>query len=304
MTYIQNFVAITPSPRYGGIAYTDIEIFEAGPDAPDGPFTLIDTQPIAIDPTPATPNTISLETTLAEFPVGWYRFRFKDAGSLSQYTDAVLAPASGDGTMLVTLAMVKDYLNIQPADDNHDAKLTRAILTARPLVEAICGPIVPQTITEWHDGGTSAIQIRRRPSTAPGTSPILTLTSVTEYVGSTPHVLAIVADPSLGSMYSVMIDSIGTITRRTSGGGVGIFSGGERSVEVVYIAGQAETPANVIDGTLELIAVNYVKTQPYGRGRMVVEDENREAAGPHMGWYIPGRVRQMLSPNRRAPSIA
>jgi hypothetical protein len=265
-----------------------------GPDADD-----FDTLTEGVEVEEVGPSEVQYSVTLtAPTTAGTYTVAWMTSGQESE-PDTLIVVAV---TMLVTLAMVKDYLNISPSDDNHDAKLTRAILTARPLVEAITGPIVPRTITESHAGGTSAIQVRRRPSTAPGTSPVLTLVSVTEYIGSTPHELDTVASPDLGETYSVTIDEIGTITRRTSGGGVGVFAGDR--VDVVYIAGQSETPANVVDGTLELIAVNYVKTQPYGRGRMVVEDENREASGPHMGWYIPGRVRQMLSPNRRGPSIA
>jgi hypothetical protein len=199
---------------------------------------------------------------------------------------------------LVTLADVRQHLKNQ-VSGVHDDELRRAIRTARPLIENIVGPVVAQTITEWHDGGAAAIQVRRRPSTALGTSPILTLLACTEYVGATAYELALVADPSRGSTYSVMIDPIGTITRRTAGGGVGVFAGGPRSVKVVYVAGQSRVPANVYDAALELIRGAYQNTQPVGNGRRTVADE-LDAPQMRMSPY----VERMLAPNRRHPSIA
>lgn len=207
-----------------------------------------------------------------------------------------------DAPLLVGLDELKDYLAIPAADHVHDLMLTRAIRTARPLIEAIVGPVIPVTATEWHDGGRPFVQLRRTPSTALGTTPILELVSCTEWVGSTGHELAIAANPGAASTYSVMLDELGTVTRRTSGGGISAFAGGPRSVQVTYATGQQEVPANVVDGTLELIRANYQTTRATGRGRMAPVDELE--AGPPLGFYVPRRVRELLAPNRRHPSVA
>lgn len=207
------------------------------------------------------------------------------------------------GQTLVGLPHVKDYLNIRAEDRTHDAKLMRFIDAVRPLIEQIAGPIIPQVFEEWHDGGQCYVALRRRPSTAPGTSPVLNLVGCEEFRGSVKHLLTIVADPSQGSTYSCMLDPVGRVVRRTAGGGVIAFPPMPQSVHVVYEAGQAVVPHNVYEATLELIRVNYQTTQQVGRGRRTVADEP-EPSGPHLGFFVPGRVRELLAPNRRAPSIA
>ena len=55
-------------------------------------------------------------------------------------------------------------------------------------------------------------------------------------------------------------------------------------------------------GTLELLRVNYQTTQMTGRGFQAIADGNDN--GPPLGFFVPRRVRELLAPNRRAPSIA
>jgi hypothetical protein len=206
------------------------------------------------------------------------------------------------GAQLVSLPDVKDYLNLPPTDRAHDAKLIRFIHAVRPVVEGITGPILPTVYEEWHDGGHWFVQVRRRPSTGPGTSPVLRLVGCDEYRGSTKYPLTIIADPSQGSIYSVHMDQLGRVTRRSAGGGVISFPAMPESVHVVYEAGQSVVPANVYEGTLELLRVNYQTTMAVGRGRMTVADE--QDTGPPLGFFVPRRVHEMLGANRRHPSIA
>lgn len=208
------------------------------------------------------------------------------------------------GAQLVGLPDVKDYLNLPANDRIHDAKLIRFIHAVRPLIENITGPIIPTTFTEWHDGGQYFIQIRRRPSTAPGTSPVLTLNSISEYIGPTEYPLTIVTDPAHGSIYSAMLDPTGRIVRRTAGGGVIGFNPMADAVVVSYTAGQAVTPPNVYEAALEAIRINYQTTQQVGRGRRTEADEPETTGMAPLGFFLPRRVRELLSPNRRAPSVA
>lgn len=210
------------------------------------------------------------------------------------------------GQLLVSLAEAKDYLGIPVCDRSRDAKLLRFIRGCQPQVESICGPILVTQREEWHDGGQTFVRVRRRPSSGYETTPVLNLIAVSEYRGPIEYTLAIVQDPSFGSVYSCMLDTYGTITRRTAGGGVMAFPAMPRSVHIWYEAGQSSVPTNVTEGTLELLRVNFQETQQ-GRPRMnasgFVEDDE-EPKGPPLGFFVPGRVREMLSPTRRAPSIA
>lgn len=163
MTYVQSFSAVTPPPRYDAIAWAELEIWESETEA--GTFALIDTQTIDVDATPQTPNTVEVTTTLAEFAVGWYRFRFKDdVPNYSNYTDPVLAPAGSDGSAYFTVAELRARFT-DDIEDYSDAQIQRAIDDAVEAYEKEAGlAFVPRqataTITELVDART--IRLPRR----------------------------------------------------------------------------------------------------------------------------------------------
>lgn len=165
MTYVQSFSAVTPSPRYDAVAYTDLEIWES--ETETGTFVLIDTQAIAEDPTPASPNTIQVTTTLAAFPVAYYKFRFKDATpNYSNFSAPELAPAGADGTSYFTVAELRTRFSDGDLDDYSDAQIQDAIDLAVESYEREAGiAFVPRqataTITELADART--IRLPRRP---------------------------------------------------------------------------------------------------------------------------------------------
>jgi len=245
-----------------------------------------------------------------------WRVTLADASTMSFPTRGYLSVTIEEnlitaGQQLVSLPEAKEYLGINSGDRAHDARLARYIRAALPTVENICGPIIPKVYDEWHRGGGPTIQIRRRPSSTYGTTPVLgfegvvdvdgddVTLGVSEYIGSTLHPLTVVASPSLGSTYSCMTDALGTITRRSGGGGVTVFA---HDVHVVYQAGQSSIPANVTEGTLELLRANWHTTRPTGVGRMSPADDLDTATPLH--FYVPRKVAEMLAPSRRAPSIA
>lgn len=228
------------------------------------------------------------------------RMTFPTVGYITVSIEPSLLTAGGE--QLVSLPDVKSHLGIDPGQKTEDAKLIRCIQAVRPVVENITGPIIQQAFEEWHDGGRPEILLRRRPSSGRGTSPVVTLIGCEEFIGTTKYPLAIVSDPAQGTMYSVQLGELARVTRRTAGGGLGVFAAGQNSVHVWYQAGQREIPANVHEGTLELIRVNYQTTQPVGRGRMTVADD--EDTGVPLGFFVPRRVRELLQPNRRHPSVA
>lgn len=235
------------------------------------------------------------------FPTG-DKMRFPTSGYLWINVEPSLL-ATGGILQMVPLPEVKEYLGLPALDRAHDAKLLRYISAVRPIIENLTGPILPQVFEEWHDGGNYSITLRRRPSTAYGTEPVLELMACSEYLGTQEYPLEIVANPGLGTIYSCMLNAReGKVVRRTSGGGIQAFAPAPDSVHVVYRAGQSIIPPNVVEATLETIRVNYMTTQQVGRGRETVADSD-EYRGPSMGFFLPRRVRELLGPHRRAPSI-
>lgn len=198
---------------------------------------------------------------------------------------------------IVELTDLKDFLNIPADDRTHDAELMRFMAGVTPVVEFIVGPVIPRTYNEWYDGhGEDEIILRHRP--------VLSLTSVTIYIGPVAYPLTIVANPAVGTTYSVELNQ-DRIVRRTTGGGRTSFPSGEQSVNVAYTAGRSAVPQNVRLATLNLIAFHYQTTQQSGRpvfgSSSPVDDEPGLAI---LGFFVPNSIREQLAPNRRFPSLA
>jgi hypothetical protein len=220
-------------------------------------------------------------------------------------TISIEQPLSTAPQQLVSVSDVREYLNFPSTDRTQDAKIMRFIKAVRPVVEAITGPILLQTFEEWHDGGQHFIRVRRRPSTGYGTTPVFNLIACSEFRGPIEYTLAIVQDPAHGTIYSVMQDTKGNVYRRSPGGGVIAFPAMPRSVHVWYQAGQSAIPENVYEGTLELIRINFQKTQQASRAFAYSnQDTAVDMPGVPTGFFVPGRVRELLAPTKRPPVVA
>ena len=204
------------------------------------------------------------------------------------------------GQQLVTVANVKDVLNFESTNRVHDTKILRWINAVRPVVEAITGPIIQQDFDEWYDGGQYWIILRHPPSTGYGTTPVCTLKFVSAYIGPIEYPFSLVNNPVVGSIYTAELDTYSRVVRRGPGGGIIPFPNMLQSVHIAYTAGQSSVPDNVAEGTLELIRVNYQQTAQALRGG---KTRSSDVEAPPAAFFVPGRVRELLAPARRAPSV-
>lgn len=149
---------------------------------------------------------------------------------------------------LVDLDDVKDHLNIDSTDTSQDVELQGFIDAATVYIQNLVGPIMPVTFTETHSGGGSTICLFN--------PPVLSVTSVVEYVGVTGYTLTQVSLGGDIGAYSFSLDdpSSGILRRRYSGGLVGNFVGGDHNVVVTYDAGAAAIPADIRMAVLQDIA--------------------------------------------------
>lgn len=201
---------------------------------------------------------------------------------------------------LVTVAAVKDVLNFDASNREHDSKILRWINATRPVVESLTGPIIQQDFDEWYDGGQYWIILRHAPATGYGTTPVCTLKFVSAYIGPIEYPFSLVNNPVVGSIYTAELDTYSRVVRRGPGGGIIPFPNMLEAVHIAYTAGQSAVPDNVIEGTLELIRHNYQHTAQALRGT----GRSREMPEPPpTGFFVPGRVRELLMPTRRAPSV-
>jgi hypothetical protein len=271
------------------------------------------TGPVTVQ-TPATNgivqwNPSSLDTATPGEYMGRWVITFASGQQQSFPTEGYLSVSiepnlsSSETQQLVSLPDVRDHLNIPTADRISDAKLLRWINTATTLIEQRTGPIILRTYDEKYSGGNNIISLTHRPSVGYGSTPVLNVMAVSEYVGPTEYTLSNVATAALGSIYSFEVNvRLGTITRRTSGGGTMAFPAGENSVHVVYQSGQQVIPEIIQEAAMETVRIYYQTTQAVGRGSRSRQDESD--TGPQIAQVLPPSALRLLNPMRRGPSIA
>lgn len=199
-------------------------------------------------------------------------------------------------TALVTLADVKDHLNIAQDDTGHDTELQGFIDAATKFIQDRTGPILAQDFTEIYDGGGTTICLRN--------PPILTMTSVVEYIAEVGYTLTKVDLGDTIGQYSYTLDSAtsGIIRRRYNGGIAGMFAPGERNVVVTYTAGTTAVAADVRMATLQDIAGLFQPSQLGMNPAFNVPDAGNAPLNP-IGLFP--RVAEILAaPAMRTPSIA
>ncbi|WP_319460085.1 head-tail connector protein [Micromonospora sp. RTP1Z1] len=180
-------------------------------------------------------------------------------------------------TDIVTVDEVKKHLNIELTNTTQDDELLGFIESVTDVIEHVTGPVVPRSITEVHDGGVEALVLRRRP--------VLSVTSVTED-GSAVGVDGYKPSLAAGVLY------------RSSGR----WSGGRCAVTVVYQAGRASTPASIKQAAKELVAFNFRPQQ--GGNSSVFDADGAAAPEVILGFLVPNRVMQMLTPNDQLDGFA
>lgn len=206
-------------------------------------------------------------------------------------------------TALVTFDDVVGHLNLTGTDYSASVnELQGFIDAATEFVEYQTGPIIPRPYTnEVHSGGGPVIVLDH--------PPVLTVDSVTEFLGPTSFVLT---DAELGGtsgLYAYSLDNPdeGVICRRTIGGLVTRFASGYRNVLVSYTAGRNKVPADVRMAVLEDIRGLFTQTQysnragSFGAGSEMPDSWAASSSNP-VGTFP--RLAALLAAKTRTPSIA
>lgn len=136
MSVVVSFQGYQPSPRYDGVAWTDVNIYEGPTSA--GTWTLIETIPLSpVDADPSDPATRNFTTELGTAPEQWYYLEFSDAtGDTLEPTMAVhnVADAAPYGTV-EELAVLLRLSNFEP----RRAALNRVLLAAAYEIDSELG---------------------------------------------------------------------------------------------------------------------------------------------------------------------
>ncbi len=218
-----------------------------------------------------------------------YRYQFSGGVPAQAWVD-VLNVLSSSPAWIVGLAETKLHLNIPAVDTSADDELRGFIASVSEVVEDIVGIVVKRSFVETYSGrGERAILLRRRP--------VVSVTSVSENGVTVP-----------ASDYSPT--SAGVLTRATAYS-AGRWASGVDNIVVTYVAGRDLTPANVLDGTRDLIRINWrpqvggnVNPFDQGRGDQFAPSSVPQSGEIRLGFFVPNTVMQRLQPSSRGPHIA
>ncbi|MFE7868844.1 head-tail connector protein [Micromonospora humida] len=182
----------------------------------------------------------------------------------------------------VTLAEVKDHLNIPAGTTVHDGELQLFIDSASEVVEGIVGAVSDRVVVETHSGG--------RPVIVLDVPPIKSVTSVTEN-----------GRPLPASGYSLN----GDLLTRSVSYYASAWLPGTNNITVTYVAGRDTVPASVLDGTKELIRLNW-RPQTGGSGSVFNQSPDSAGGGGEvrLGFFVPNTVMQRLQPHALGPLVA
>jgi len=217
--------------------------------------------------------TISYAPTMA----GRHVVRWTATGTNAAEFDDVFIVKARSATPLVSLADFKTHLNI--TSTTNDEELRRMLLSASDLAERVTGRIFRlTTFTEAHDGGTSAIRLRRLP--------VVSLTTVTES-GSTITSSGYTLDANAGVLYR------GSSTAPME------WTAGQRNVSVTYVAGEGDPPQTAYDLVLEL-GRHMWRTQ---RGAMPSAMGSGDDYVPGAAYALTYRARELVDA-LRMPGLA
>jgi hypothetical protein len=284
------------------VALTAVPVADNG-GAPSGAVTvsLTVTDPTGATSTPAVSGPVSGAYTAVVPSVsvaGVWLVRWTATGTGVGWSSETQFQVRAVGVeQLVDLPSVKAHLNITPTDGRQDDELQGFILAAADLARDHCGPFIPETHTEFHDGG--------KPSIVPDWLPVKSVLSVTEFYGLYSY--ALTETPLGGSQASAFAFSVdystGELTRRTFSGDAVDFADGTKNVKVVYTAGRAGVPYSIRLGVLELVRHMWQLTQQGGRPKFGGAGYESDAVVP-TGFALPQRVLELWAPFRRPPGVA
>lgn len=166
---------------------------------------------------------------------------------------------------VLALSDAKAHLNISV--NTHDAELQATIDAAEAVIAERCGPLQSTTVTTTVYGNSATLLLP--------VTPVVSVTSVTPYLGT-----ALTA----GDLYTNL-----------GAGIVSYYSGGAFSATqhtVVYQAGRAECPADLLMAVREL--VRHLWTSQRGSAR---PGPGAPEPTPGAAYLLPHRVSELIAPH-------
>lgn len=207
-------------------------------------------------------------------------------------------------TDVLTIAEAKTAVNYDQSTTNHDDELGLWVTAVSTKLDRLCGPVVIRTVTdETHDGGLGHIRLREAPESRTSAT---TVTSVTEYDGTTSTVLTAETNASKPADGFLFDSTTGTIYRRSSGAD-GSFPSGRRNVLVTYQAGRYAGTASV-DSLFKMAAGSVLRRlwkREQGAWSTGGNPFEEVGSGGTVGFFkaVAPTVLELLSDEMRGPVV-
>lgn len=178
---------------------------------------------------------------------------------------------------VLSVPEAKVHLNIKSGD--HDAELETVVSAAQQAIEGEVGPLESTVKTDRARGGATSLILR--------TAPAISLTSVTP-IGGSPLLTA-----------DLDLDAWAALVHRVDG-----MSFPDRAYTVVYTAGRAECPEDLLMALKELVRHMWT-TQRGGSQRPGSQpSETLSNSLPGSAHTFPFRVEQLLKNHKTNPAGA
>lgn len=143
-------------------------------------------------------------------------------------------------TDILTTAEARSAINVSVS--TLDTELALHVSGISQRIDALCGPVVARTVTtERHDGGKSFVILRY--------TPVLSITSVTEYVDGVASTLTAETLTSRVTNNYLLdtADKFSARIYRRESGADSTFSSGRLNIAVTYSAGRVADTASVTE---------------------------------------------------------
>jgi len=233
-------------------------------------ITLPDGTTSVVSPVTASATTGSYSYDYATVSAGRHTVRWVGTGTVLWADTGMFDVRDPADVPVVSLADAKAHLNITTT--SYDAELPRYLDAATDLCENYVGrPLRRRSFTEAYDGGAQSVLLRN--------SPVITVSGVTVS----------------GTAYTGYTLDAGNGILWYDATAAGSWPTGRQAVSVVYTAGYASPPADVVQAVLE--ATRHLWTTQRGAmsARNPLGGDEYAAAS---GWSLPRRVMELLEPYR------
>jgi hypothetical protein len=238
---------------------------------PDG-TTVLPT--ITVPPATTGTFTYSHPSTLAGRYVGRWFFTLT-GGNTSAYVEQFDVGAADPGYLL-SLASAKKHLNIGASTLTYDDEIRDWLAGITRVVEYYVGACVPRTVVDYAQEG---------PLIRLGTSPVMSITSITPYL-------------TAGRTYSALEVVVSTDGRIYLLTGMPFVMG---PFEITYRVGRNPIPANIAQAA-RIILGHLWETQR-GASGLPLQGSDDSSFVPGFGYAVPNRALELLKPDSLGPAI-